>query len=55
MDWTDLVIVIRNEPSPSRDGSVRTIGRTRDGEERVIGEEEHPMRSGTLVALGDYP
>lgn len=51
MDWTDVLIVVRNEPSPSHDGRVRVVGRTRDGDEVILNEREHTIRPGTLIWL----
>lgn len=51
MDWTDVVIVVRNEPSPSHDGRFRIVGRTHDGEEVIVNEGEHTIPPGTLIWL----
>lgn len=51
-DWTDLAIVIRNEPSPSHNGLVQVVARTRDGGEHIYEDQSpEPVRPGTLVSL----
>lgn len=51
MDWTDVVVVVRNEPSPDRSGWVRVVGRLRDGTDVVIGDEPEPWVVGTILNL----
>lgn len=49
MDWTGVLIVLRNEPSAMRDGRSRIVGRTRDGKEVIVNESAHAVRPGTLL------
>lgn len=48
MDWTDLAIVVRNEPADA--GEFRVIGRLRNGDEVVI-DSRGPLPIGELVEL----
>lgn len=51
VDWTGVLIVVRNEPSALRDGRFRIVGRTRDGEEVIVNEGGLAIRPGTLLWL----
>jgi hypothetical protein len=48
-DADGVVIVVRNEPLP--DGTVRVIGRSRDGQEHVVCESKEPYAAGALLEL----
>jgi hypothetical protein len=52
-DWTDLYVVVRNEPSRSPDGSTNVVGRSSDGRDVIIAREQHPVPPGTLIWLGE--
>jgi hypothetical protein len=48
MDWTDLAIVVRNEPTDA--GEFRVIGRLRNGDEVVI-DSGGPLPIGEIVEV----
>lgn len=50
-DWTQVLIVVRNEPDESAAGRFRVVGRTRDGKEVIVDEGKQPVRPGTLIWL----